>query len=152
MLTSQLSFKRYDVDVTAQSNEPYQLQVDTTEGGFFNRQSRRATRFDGQEIYQMAPKHFLGTHQIKLGLEYSHSTYNGRETFLPVELIGADNLPIERLTFTPPTYFGTNQNEVTSFAEDQWSPWQRLTLDLGLRFDSDSVTSSAHSRRAWASC
>lgn len=144
VLTSQLSFKRYDVDVTAQNNDPYQLLVDTTEGGFFNRQARRATRFDGQEIYQMAPKHFLGTHQVKLGLEYSHSTYNGRETFLPVELIGADNQPIERLTFTAPTYFGTDQNEVTSFAEDQWSPWHRLTLDLGLRFDSDSVTSSAH--------
>ena len=144
VLTSQLSFKRYDVDVTAQNNEPYQLLVDTTEGGFFNRQSRRATRFDGQEIYQMAPKHFLGTHQIKLGLTYSHSTYNGRETFLPVELIGTNNLPIERLTFAAPTYFGTNQNEVTWFAGDQWSPWQRLTLDLGLRVDSDSVTSSTH--------
>jgi len=144
VLTSQLSFKRYDVDVTAQNDDPYQLLVDTTEGGFFNRQARRATRFDGQEIYQMSPKHFLGTHQVKLGLEYSHSTYNGRETFLPVELIGAGNQPIERLTFTPPTYFGTDQNEVTSFADDQWSPWHRLTLDLGLRFDSDSVTSSAH--------
>lgn len=144
VLTSQLSFKRYDVDVTAQNNDPFQLLVDTTQGGFFNRQSRRATRFDGQEIYQMAPKHFLGSHQIKLGAEYSHSTFNGRETFLPVELLGADNLPIERLTFTPPTYFGTNQNEVTWFVGDQWSPWHRLTLDLGLRFDSDSVTSSTH--------
>ena len=144
ILTSQLSFKRYDVDVTAQNNDPFQLLIDTTAGGFFNRQSRRATRFDGQEIYQMAPKHFLGSHQIKLGAEYSHSTYNGRETFLPVELVGTDNLPIERLTFTPPTYSGTNQNEASWFAGDQWSPWQRLTLDLGLRFDSDSVTSSTH--------
>ncbi len=144
VLTSQLSFKRYDVDVTAQNNEPFQLLVDTTQGGFFNRQSRRATRFDGQEIYQMAPKNFLGSHQLKFGVEYAHSTYNGRETFLPVVLIGANNLPIERLTFAPPTYFGTDQNEATLFAGDQWSPFHRLTLDMGLRFDSDSVTSSTH--------
>ena len=32
VLTSQLSFKRYDVDVTAQNNEPFQLLVDTTAG------------------------------------------------------------------------------------------------------------------------
>ncbi len=144
ILTSQLSFKRYDVDVTAQNNQPFQLLVDTTEGGFFNRQSRRATRFDWQETYQMAPKSFLGSHQLKFGVEYAHSTYNGRETFLPVELIGANNLPIERLTFTPPTYFGTTQNEVTWFTGDRWSPFHRLTLDMGLRFDSDSVTSSTH--------
>jgi len=144
VLTSQLSFKRYDVDVTAQNNDPFQLLVDTTQGGFFNRQSRRANRFDWQEIYQMAPKHFLGSHQVKLGLEYAHSSYSGRETFLPVELIGADNLPIERLTFTPPTSFGTNQNEATWFVGDQWSLSHRLTLDLGLRFDSDTVTSSTH--------
>src|SRR5271165_1773111 len=43
VLVSQFSYKRYDADVTAQNNnEPYQLLVDTTEGGFFNRQSRRA--------------------------------------------------------------------------------------------------------------
>jgi len=144
VLTCQLSFKRYDVDVTAQNNEPFQLLVDTTQGGFFNRQSRRANRFDWQEIYQMAPRHLLGSHQVKLGVEYSHSTYSGRETFLPVELIGANNLPIERLTFTPPTNFSTNQNEVTWFVGDQWSLSHRVTLDSGLRFDSDSVTGSTH--------
>jgi len=144
VLTSQLSFKRYDVDVTAQNNDPFQLLVDTTQGGFFNRQSRRSTRFDWQEIYQMAPKQFLGSHQVKLGLEYAHSSYSGRETFLPAELIGTDNLPIERLTFTQPTSFNTDQNEITWFVGDQWSLSHRVTLDLGLRFDSDTVTSSTH--------
>ena len=144
VLTSQLSLKRYDVDVTAQNNDPFQLLVDTTQGGFFNRQSRRATRFDWQEIYQMAPKQLLGSHQVKLGVEYAHSSYSGHETFLPVELIGANNLPIERLTFTPPTSFATNQNEVTWFVADQWSLSHRVTLDSGLRFDSDSVTGSTH--------
>jgi len=144
VLTSQLSFQRYDVDVTAQNNDPFQLLVDTTQGGFFNRQSRRANRFDWQEIYQMAPKHFLGSHQVKLGAEYSYSGYSGRETFLPVELLGAKNLPIERLTFTHPTSFGTDQNETTWFVGDQWALSHRVTVDLGLRFDSDTVTSSTH--------
>ena len=147
VLTSQFSYKRYDADVTAQNNnnnEPYQLLVDTTEGGFFNRQSRRATRLDWQEIYEFAPKQFLGSHQVKVGLDYAHSSYNGRETFLPVELIGASGAPIERITFTPPTSFGTDQNETSWFVADQWSPFHRLTLDLGVRFDNDTVTSSTH--------
>ncbi len=145
VLVSQFSYKRFDVDTTPQNNNgPYQLLIDTTEGGFFNRQSRRATRFDWQETYEFAPWHFLGSHQVKVGLDYAHSSYNGRETFLPVELIGASGTPIERITFTPPTSFGTNQNETSWFAADQWSPFSRLTLDLGVRFDNDTITSSTH--------
>ncbi|MGO9517464.1 MAG: carboxypeptidase regulatory-like domain-containing protein, partial [Candidatus Korobacteraceae bacterium] len=60
VLVSQFSYKRFDVDTTPQNNNgPYQLLIDTTEGGFFNRQSRRATRFDWQETYEFAPWHFL---------------------------------------------------------------------------------------------
>jgi len=38
LLNSQFSYKRFDADVTAQSNDPYRLLLETTEGGFFNRQ------------------------------------------------------------------------------------------------------------------
>ena len=88
VLISQFSYKRYDADVTAQNNDPYQLLVETTEGGFFNRQARRTYRNEWQEIYQFAPRHFLGTHQWKAGLNYAYSSYHGQETFLPVEIIG----------------------------------------------------------------
>jgi len=144
VLVSQFSYKRFDVDTTAQNNEPYQLLVDTTEGGFFNRQSRRATRFDLQETYEFAPWKFLGTHQLKVGLDFAHSSFDGRENFLPVELIGASGAPIERITFTAPTSFGTNENETAWFVADQWAPFHRLTFTLGMRFDNDTVTSSTH--------
>jgi len=143
-LTSQLSYKTYDADVTAQSNEPYQLLIDTTEGGYFNRQQRNTWRFEGQETYQFAPRHFLGTHQFKAGLNYAHSSYDGRQVFLPVELIGASRSPIERIAFTAPTSYSVDQNEAAWFAGDQWAVTNRLMLDLGVRFDNDSVTGSTH--------
>jgi outer membrane receptor protein involved in Fe transport len=34
------------------------------------------------------------------------------------------------------------------FLADKWAPFQRLTLDLGLRFDRDSVTDSFKQRGA----
>ena len=96
-LISQFSYKTYDADVTAQSDDPYQLLIETTEGGYFNRQTRRTWRLEGQESYQFAPRHFLGTHEFKAGLNYAHSSYDGRQTFLPVELIGISGLPVERI-------------------------------------------------------
>lgn len=143
-LVSQINYKTYDTDVTTHNNEPYELLIDTTEGGFFNRQSRRTSRFEWQESYQFAPHKFLGTHQSKAGVDYAHSSFNGTETFLPVTLIGSSGLAIERINFTHSTSFGINQNEMASYVADRWSPSNRLTFDFGMRLDVDSVTSSAH--------
>jgi len=143
-LTSQISYKRYDVDTTAQSNLPYELLVDTTEGGYFNRQARRATRLDWRESYNFAPKQWLGSHELKVGIDYAYSSFHGLQTFLPVELIGDSGAPIERIAFTQPGYFDTNQNEIAWWVADQWSPWQRLTFNAGVRVDRDTITSSTH--------
>lgn len=141
---SQFSYKTYDADVTAQSDNPYRLFVETTEGGYFNRQSRRTNRLEWQESYQFAPRYFLGRHELKAGLNYARSSYDGRQIFLPVELIGVYGSPIERITFTPPTSFGVDQDETSWFVGDEWSPSNRVTLNLGLRFDNDTVTSATH--------
>jgi hypothetical protein len=144
LLNSQFSYKRFDADVTAQSDDPYRLLLETTEGGFFNRQARRTSRTSLQETYQLAPWQFAGSHQFTVGLSYEHSAYQGRQTFLPVEIDGASNEPVERISFTSPTSFRVNQNETAWFAGDQWAILPRLTLSFGLRFDNDTITSSTH--------
>lgn len=144
VLISQFSYKTYDVDINAQSNDPFELLIDTTAGGFFNRQSRRTARYDGQETYQFAPRHFAGTHQFRTGFEYAHSSLSGLETSVPVQLIGASGSLIEQITFTPAGSFIVGQNETAAFVSDQWAPWSRLSFGLGLRMDSDTITGSTH--------
>jgi hypothetical protein len=144
LLNSQFSYKRFDADVTAQSNDPFRLLLETTEGGFFNRQARRTSRTSLQENYQFAPWRFAGSHQFAVGLSYEHSAYQGRQTFLPVEIDGASNEPVERISFTSSTSFRISQNETAWFAGDQWAINPRLTLSFGLRFDNDTITSSTH--------
>ena len=144
LLNSQLSYKRFDADVTAQSDDPYRLLLETTEGGFFNRQARRTSRTSWQENYQFAPWQFAGSHQFTVGLSYEHSAYQGRQTFLPVEIDGTSNQSVERISFTSPTSFRVSQNETAWFAGDQWAISPRFTLSFGLRFDNDTITSSTH--------
>ena len=144
LLTSQFSYKRFDADITAQSDNPYRLLLETTEGGFFNRQARRTSRTSWQENYHFAPWRFIGKHQFTAGLSFEHSEYQGRQTFLPVELDGASDEPVERISFTPPTSFHVDQNEIAWFANDQWAITPRLTLDFGVRFDNDTITNSTH--------
>lgn len=144
ILISQISYKKFDADVTAQSDEQFRLLPDTTEGGFFSRQGRRTSRVEWQESYQFAPVQFFGSHQFKAGLNYAHSSYDGRQTFLPVVIADTRNTAIERIAFTPPTSFDTDQSETAWYAGDQWTATPRLSFSIGLRFDNDSVTGSTH--------
>ena len=40
--------------------------------------------------------------------------------------------------------FGVRENSIAWFVADKWQPIQRLTIDLGLRFDRDSITDSVN--------
>jgi TonB dependent receptor/Carboxypeptidase regulatory-like domain len=144
LLLSQFSYKRFDADVTANSNQPYQLLIETTAGGFFNRQNRETYRTEWQETYQFGARNFFGSHQLKLGIDFAHSDYDGRVAFLPVTIVGVSNSPIERINFGPSSRFDIAQNETAWFLADKWAPWSRLTVDLGVRFDRDSLTGSTH--------
>ncbi|HTQ59724.1 MAG TPA: TonB-dependent receptor [Candidatus Solibacter sp.] len=144
VLTSQFSYKRFNADVTAQSDDPYRVELETTEGGFFNRQKRETSRVGWLDNYRFAPWKFAGSHQFSIGLSYEHSEYDGLQTYLPVEFDGVSNLPVERIAYTSPTSFQISQNENAWYVGDQWAILPRLTLDFGLRFDNDSLTSSTH--------
>jgi outer membrane receptor for ferrienterochelin and colicin len=144
LLVSQFSYKQFNSDITPQSEDPYRLFLETTEGGFFNRQARRTSRTSWEETYRFAPRQFAGTHQFTAGLNVEHSEYHGRQTFLPVEINGAGDMPVERISFSDPTSFAIDQNETSWFVGDQWAIAPRFTLTPGLRFDYDTITHSTH--------
>jgi hypothetical protein len=142
LLVSQFSFKRFDADVTTNSTGPYELLVETTAGGFFDMQRRESDRTEWQETFQFGRRGHLGSHQFKIGSDVARSSYDGRVELLPVSIIGNAGLPVERIDFGPASRFNIHENELAWFLADKWTPFERLTVDLGLRFDWGSVTSS----------
>src|SRR5215510_11374008 len=144
LLTSQVNFRKFDADVSPNSNAPYQLLLETTNGGFFNVQNRETFRAEWEEIFRVHPLHFYGSHELQAGIEFAHSSYDGRQEFRPVEILGLTNLPLERIQFGPTANFSIDQNETAWFVGDKWTVSNRLTFNLGLRFDRDSVTDSVN--------
>jgi hypothetical protein len=144
LLTSQVSFRRFDADLVPNSDAPFELLVETTEGGFFNHQNRDTTRTEWQEIFRSRPHHFYGSHELDAGVDFAHSSYDGRQEFLPVEIVGVAGDPLEQIQFGPASTFSVDQSEIAWFVGDKWTVSNRLTFDLGLRFDRDSVTDSVN--------
>ena len=144
LLTSQVSYRTFDANLFPNSDARYQLLVETTQGGFFNRQDRDTTRTEWEEIYRSHPRHFFGSHDLSAGLEFSHSSYDGRQEFLPVDIVGVAGLPVERIQFGPKSTFSIDNNETAWFVGDKWTVSNRLSFDLGLRYDRDSITDSVN--------
>ena len=78
--------------------------------------------------------------------DLSHSSYDGRQTFSPVDIVGVAGTTLERIEFGAPTAFTVHQNEFAWFVADEWRLGPRLSINLGLRFDRDSVTDSTHAQ------
>ena len=142
LLTSQISYRTLGADLFPRSDAPYELLTETTEGGFFNRQHRNTSRTEWEEIFRSHPHHFFGSHQFNAGLAFSHSSYDGRQAFSPVEIVGVAGYSLTEIQFGPASHFNIDKNETAWFAGDKWAVTNRLTLDLGLRFDRDSITDS----------
>ena len=144
LLTSQLSVREFDADVVPNSTGPYRLLIETTEGGYFNRQNRDTTRTEWEEIFRSHPHHLFGSHELTAGVDFAHSSYDGRQQFLPVQIVGVAGYPLEQITFGPTSTFSVDQNETAWFVGDKWTVSNRLIFDLGLRFDRDSVTDAVN--------
>jgi len=144
LLVSQLSYKRLNVDVTPNSTAPFDLMVETTTGGFWDLQKRESGHTEWHETWQHGMKGLLGAHQLKLGTDYTHDDYTGQVDMLPVTIFGTTGLPIERIQFGPASRFDLHQNQVALFAADRWQLTPRLTLDVGVRMDHDTITGSTN--------
>jgi len=139
LLESRLSVKTFDADVKANSVGLFRKEIETTEGGFFNLQDRDTFRFEASENYHFAPMRALGQHQLKAGFNFARDSYQGNQVFDPVEALGVSNRLVERIDFSSPARLDIHQNEYAFFIQDKWNVRSRLTLDLGLRFDRDSI-------------
>lgn len=144
LLSSQIDYEGFNAALLPNSTDRYRLLMETTQGGFFDLQHRQSDRLEWQEVLQAGPKQFLGTHEIKTGLDFSHSSFDGRQQFLPVDIVGAGGYPLERIEFGAASAFSVDQNEFAWFVGDHWRPGTRVAFDLGLRVDHDSITDSTH--------
>ncbi len=144
LLKTRVHYKRFEADVRANSGDPYRLGIETTEGGFFNQQDRDTWRFEAEETFHLAPRRARGQHFLKAGVSFTRHHYNGDIAFYPFDVLGVGDRLVRRVTFSDATEVRVRQHEYTLFMQDQWLPYRKLTLDMGIRFDYDSITKDSH--------
>ena len=140
LLETTLSVKDYDVDVfPAVAGPVFLLRPEARDGSYFNSQNRISRRYEWFETYAFAPRQLHGQHWLKAGVNIARDNFRGLYSSRAVEVRRLDGTLSERIDFTGLAPVERNKTETTFFLQDKWNVNNRLTLDLGLRYDRDTL-------------
>ena len=136
----QLDMRVFPAD--AQSNG-MTLYPEQNYGSFFETQRRYTWLYQVAQELHLRPVAFAGRHLFTFGYRFARSTYDGAVANLPVDVLREDHTLSSEITFAPGIPSAASQNHVAFFAQDNWQLHPRFTLDLGVRFEHDSLSSDA---------
>lgn len=139
VLETMVNLKRYNVDITGAGEEPMQLSPEGYSGSFFNRQERNTQSIQVSEALTLAGRGAAKGHLFKLGFDVRHVGYDGASRSLPVRITRADGTLAEAIDFSGPTTQDQSALDLSTFAQDQWKPTERLELVGGVRVDRDGT-------------
>jgi outer membrane receptor protein involved in Fe transport len=140
VLESTLSVRRYDVDIERRGRDAMVLSPSGISGSFYNEQTRRTRTVQGVAVLSHAPSAgWFGAHLFRVGVDVSQARYTGTSRSGRVEIRRSDGTLAEVGTFGDLTRQREESVDLALFVQDRWRVSERLSLDLGLRFDRDGV-------------
>lgn len=139
-LASLFAYKTFMFDVFGQGGQPLTSLPDGNTGSYFADTRRSARRFQWQEQYFARTLKLAGEHSFKLGSEVDYTNLSGRFNFRPIVIRRRDQTVSQRIDFVGPTFIDRHLTELSAFAQDRWVINRSVTLDIGLRFDRNSIS------------
>jgi hypothetical protein len=139
-LSSLFAYKTFKFDVFGQGGQPLTILPDGNTGSYFADTRRSARRFQWQEQYFARTLTLAGQHSLKLGAELDYTRMTGSFNFRPIVIRRLDQTISQRIDFDGATSIDRPVTELSSFAQDRWVINRSLTLDIGLRFDRNSIS------------
>ncbi len=110
-------------------------------GSYFEQQQRNAQLYQWSQTLHLRPFERAGRHLITIGYSYAYSSYDGQVANYPVQVLRQDGTQSRAITYAGALPSQEQKNELAFFIQDGWQINPRLTLDLGLRLDHDSLSS-----------
>ena len=143
LLSTVLRYTWFDSNAHGQGPEDMVIGPEGWGGNFFDTWTRSARQFELLPIYQFPLKEWLGHHQLKIGVDLNHRSYSGVDQSHPIQLIRQDGSLAEQISFQGGGLLGGQDTEVAEFLQDDWRVNDRLGLNLGGRFSTQSIGRSA---------
>ncbi len=112
-------------------------------GSYFEQQQRDTQLYQWSQTLHLRPMERAGRHLLTFGYSYARSSYEGSVGNFPVQVLREDGTLSSRIGYGDALNSQTAKGEFAVFAQDSWQVHRRLTLDLGLRLDHDSLSAKS---------
>ncbi|HYK37867.1 TonB-dependent receptor [Alloacidobacterium sp.] len=112
-------------------------------GSYFEQQNRDTQLYQWSQTLHVRPVEYGGRHLLTFGYSYSHSSYQGQVTNYPLQVLREDSTLSSVITYPGAIESQAGVSDLASFLQDNWQIHPRLTMDLGLRLDHDTLSAEA---------
>jgi hypothetical protein len=143
LLSTVFRYTRFDDNAHGQGPNDMLITPEGWGGNFFNARTRAANQFEILPMYRFPQKEWLGRHELKLGVDFIHRSYDEGSHSHPIQLLRQDGSLAERIDFQGGGRLNARDTEVAEFIQDHWMLNERFALDFGGRLSSQSIGRSA---------
>src|SRR5581483_6898707 len=131
--------QQFSTDVAPHGTLPMELLPETTNGNFFNTQSRSTSTTQWIQTVSGTRAAWGGLHAIKAGVDVLHTEYAGSSVSRPVLVRASDGTLMRRIDFVGPLFQSVRSTGVALFAQDRVQVTSRWLLEFGGRLDRDGI-------------
>lgn len=117
----------------------YDLTPELAHGSYFESQTSRSQRVEGNAVLYLPPRHWAGRHDLKAGIDLDHIGFSESAALAPVDYLRENGSLSRRSTFLSPAPFTRHNAELGAYLEDRWTVRPGLLIEPGLRFDWDEI-------------
>src|SRR5271165_3334846 len=154
LLEAGLAFDEYNLKLTPYGTSPYFLNPETAGGNYYLAEKTQARRWQVLSNLFLAPHHWHGRHDFKVGADFDRLIYDAQFSRQPISFLRqGQTLPASPNTcitvlpspcsrysiFSGGAPSSTYNFESSAYAEDRWLITDRLLIEPGIRLDWDEV-------------
>jgi hypothetical protein len=153
LLEAGLDFNRYDLSVVPRGVAPYVITPEKAEGSYYLTAYTEADRLQFFANFYLPAQQWHGRHEFKIGIDADHLRYAFSFLRRPITFLREEGTVSRTSEFPGAPASERHNTELSGYAQDRWSPAERLLVEYGLRYDWDEIVRhSLFSPRLATSC
>ncbi|MFB3813668.1 MAG: TonB-dependent receptor domain-containing protein [Terriglobales bacterium] len=117
----------------------YVLTPDGPRGSFYAATRGSARRLQWIANLYLQPRQWHGRHEFKVGADFDRITYHREFRRASISALRTDGTLARSITFPPRARTALNNFQGALYAQDRWTPRERLLIEGGMRVDWDQI-------------
>ncbi len=144
LLETWFSVKESDLHIFPSSRSIGSLSLfpEQNFGTWYNQQDRDSRLYQGSQAFHTKRLKAFGSHSLSIGYLFDYANYDGKVANQPVILLRENRTKAQVFDFGEAAELHASNNTLAAYVQDHWSPSQRASFDLGLRFEHNHLANS----------